>query len=515
MAAADGDPPSDRQVELFTWVNEVYNENSSYNTSFDRYERERRNKRIWSHFTSVRSTIRRDFPELYTVIFCRMTILGLFNSTTDWDTPENYCEAYNDGMMSWQRRVKDATHKAKDYRSDLLKIGFAESMLTDLRTHNYAIGNQIDFNRCCAGDADEDGICDAFDDCDFEPGPVDNNGCPYHPCDDFDEDGVCNEVDECPEDFGRAENNGCPTDSCERSGGDRDGDQVCDFDDLCPDVPGYLELDGCPEDVIEYRRGVIDVRADGTAFYHNETTGVYIEQPTLPGLVAALPFYGVNDTQHLKWKSGIGLAHNERLVGSGGQLYHLDFVDEGGKFLVLFPTGEFTIDRAKHPELFGDGFTEVLKGLTDYVQLLSGDLGLPEDSWEIQIIGSADKPTFDPKAVEDEQMRKQINLLTFWDIDSTSLEYYRVPWRLPSTFVNPHLPNSRSGWMAVHLRQNYVLSQYHNNVRCLDGKVTENVNPKERNATLFFRLSAEAKEALARKGKERQAIKIARANSGR
>ena len=85
-------------------------------------------------------------------------------------------------------------------------------------------------------DKDEDGIIDKLDDCPKDPGPVENNGCPWG---DADEDGLLDNVDDCPEEGGTIENKGCPW-------GDKDGDLILDNVDACPYLPGTKENNGCP-----------------------------------------------------------------------------------------------------------------------------------------------------------------------------------------------------------------------------------------------------------------------------
>ncbi len=85
-------------------------------------------------------------------------------------------------------------------------------------------------------DRDGDGIRDSKDECPDDPGPVENNGCPYK---DTDGDGLLDPDDACPEIPGPIENKGCPY-------ADTDGDGVVDAQDKCPEVPGPVENDGCP-----------------------------------------------------------------------------------------------------------------------------------------------------------------------------------------------------------------------------------------------------------------------------
>ena len=63
-------------------------------------------------------------------------------------------------------------------------------------------------------DSDADGIYDQHDDCPFEPGLEEFNGCP-----DTDGDGIPDKDDSCPTTAGMAEFNGCA---------DTDGDGIAD-----------------------------------------------------------------------------------------------------------------------------------------------------------------------------------------------------------------------------------------------------------------------------------------------
>ena len=82
-------------------------------------------------------------------------------------------------------------------------------------------------------DTDEDGIYDKFDDCPFEPGLEEFNGCP-----DTDGDGIPDKDDSCPTTAGMAEFNGCA---------DTDGDGIADPNDKCPNVAGLAKFGGCPD----------------------------------------------------------------------------------------------------------------------------------------------------------------------------------------------------------------------------------------------------------------------------
>ena len=89
-------------------------------------------------------------------------------------------------------------------------------------------------------DSDADGIYDQHDDCPFEPGLEEFNGCP-----DTDGDGIPDKDDSCPTTAGMAEFNGCA---------DTDGDGIADPKDKCPNEAGPADNDGCPnptEEAIE------------------------------------------------------------------------------------------------------------------------------------------------------------------------------------------------------------------------------------------------------------------------
>jgi cysteine-rich repeat protein len=86
-------------------------------------------------------------------------------------------------------------------------------------------------------DSDGDGINDDADDCPYEYGVADNNGCPA--VIDSDGDGIEDLFDLCPNVFGPVENNGCPL-------ADSDGDGVPDDVDNCPSHfnPNQEDIDG-------------------------------------------------------------------------------------------------------------------------------------------------------------------------------------------------------------------------------------------------------------------------------
>lgn len=87
----------------------------------------------------------------------------------------------------------------------------------------------------CPFDTDFDGLYDYEDKCPTEPGPKDNQGCPYG---DRDGDGILDNVDLCPDLKGIAKFKGCP---------DTDGDGIPDNQDKCPTEPGTWEFMGCNE----------------------------------------------------------------------------------------------------------------------------------------------------------------------------------------------------------------------------------------------------------------------------
>ena len=95
---------------------------------------------------------------------------------------------------------------------------------------------------CPWPDSDGDGVLDKDDKCPNVAGPVENQGCPWP---DTDGDGIPDKDDKCPKEPGPKENNGCPIPKVEVPA-DKDGDGVADKDDKCPDVAGPKENNGCP-----------------------------------------------------------------------------------------------------------------------------------------------------------------------------------------------------------------------------------------------------------------------------
>lgn len=94
----------------------------------------------------------------------------------------------------------------------------------------------VENDGCPWPDTDKDGLTDNIDECKDIPGPEENKGCPWP---DTDADGVTDNVDECIDVAGPEENNGCPWP-------DTDGDGLTDNVDLCPDSVGPEENQGCP-----------------------------------------------------------------------------------------------------------------------------------------------------------------------------------------------------------------------------------------------------------------------------
>lgn len=91
-------------------------------------------------------------------------------------------------------------------------------------------------------DTDEDGVIDMNDMCPTEKGLAIHYGCP-----DRDRDGVIDAADRCPDVPGIELNNGCPLDD-QRCCTDEDGDGVLNDFDKCPTVPGSVYNSGCPID---------------------------------------------------------------------------------------------------------------------------------------------------------------------------------------------------------------------------------------------------------------------------
>jgi OOP family OmpA-OmpF porin len=105
-----------------------------------------------------------------------------------------------------------------------------------------------DQDGCPDPDNDQDGILDTMDKCPNEPGPRENDGCPFQKVRDRDGDGIPDDLDKCPddpEDFDKFEDeDGCPDP-------DNDKDGIPDKLDLCPNDPedkdNFEDEDGCPD----------------------------------------------------------------------------------------------------------------------------------------------------------------------------------------------------------------------------------------------------------------------------
>jgi outer membrane protein OmpA-like peptidoglycan-associated protein len=116
-----------------------------------------------------------------------------------------------------------------------------------------------DEDGCPDPDNDQDGIPDVLDKCPNDPGPRENDGCPFKKVNDRDGDGIPDDVDKCPdepEDFdGFEDEDGCPD-------LDNDKDGIPDKLDLCPNDPedkdGFEDEDGCPDPDNDHDR-ILDV----------------------------------------------------------------------------------------------------------------------------------------------------------------------------------------------------------------------------------------------------------------
>jgi OOP family OmpA-OmpF porin len=116
-----------------------------------------------------------------------------------------------------------------------------------------------DEDGCPDPDNDQDGIPDVLDKCPNDPGPRENDGCPFKKVNDRDGDGIPDDIDKCPdepEDFdGFEDEDGCPD-------LDNDKDGIPDKLDLCPNDPedkdGFEDEDGCPDPDNDHDR-ILDV----------------------------------------------------------------------------------------------------------------------------------------------------------------------------------------------------------------------------------------------------------------
>lgn len=108
-------------------------------------------------------------------------------------------------------------------------------------TQNFFAGVSYSIPYTVPKDTDKDKVSDNRDDCIYDPGPLELDGCP-----DTDKDGIPDKEDYCIYDQGPKRHNGCP---------DTDGDGIIDLNDQCPDTPGLPVHYGCPD---TDRDGVID-----------------------------------------------------------------------------------------------------------------------------------------------------------------------------------------------------------------------------------------------------------------
>src|SRR6218665_1358906 len=133
-------------------------------------------------------------------------------------------------------------------------------------------------------DSDKDGVPDKNDQCPDQPGPAENDGCPYT---DRDKDGIPDKDDKCPDVPGLARYNGCPAP-------DSDGDGLTDEEDKCPNEKGTVANNGCPEIKPE---GIskLATTAKSVAFKVNKTELTPASFKALDDLARIL-----NDNQSLK-----------------------------------------------------------------------------------------------------------------------------------------------------------------------------------------------------------------------
>lgn len=108
-------------------------------------------------------------------------------------------------------------------------------------TRNFFVGLTIDIKYTTPLDRDFDKVSDEKDNCPYDKGLLEFNGCP-----DTDGDGIIDKEDNCIYDKGPRNTNGCP---------DTDGDGIIDMNDMCPDVKGLGVHYGCPDRDFD---GVID-----------------------------------------------------------------------------------------------------------------------------------------------------------------------------------------------------------------------------------------------------------------
>ena len=172
----------------------------------------------------------------------------LFKSTsrTPFQYDINLMTRYRDKVwIGTSYRDKDALvfMLGMDYQNYSFGYSFDKS-ISDISSYtNGSHGVMIGYTFGRQKDSDGDGISDDRDDCPYEFGLKENNGCP-----DTDGDGVLDKNDNCPKEAGLRENGGCP---------DQDGDKVIDKLDECPKTAGPIENNGCPELTVE-QAAVVD-----------------------------------------------------------------------------------------------------------------------------------------------------------------------------------------------------------------------------------------------------------------
>jgi outer membrane protein OmpA-like peptidoglycan-associated protein len=176
----------------------------------------------------------------------RLTLGGAMGSLPGWGTPDGRAFL----GLSWEPRVRDTDGDGIEDADDRCpqEPGPADNQgcpwkdsdgdgLTDDQDRCPQEPGPVDNQGCPWGDKDQDGVTDNLDRCPDEPGPADNQGCPWG---DKDQDGVTDNLDRCPDEPGPVDNQGCPWP-------DRDQDGVPDHQDMCPDDPGPADNQGCPK----------------------------------------------------------------------------------------------------------------------------------------------------------------------------------------------------------------------------------------------------------------------------
>jgi outer membrane protein OmpA-like peptidoglycan-associated protein len=155
-----------------------------------------------------------------------------------------------------------------------------------------------EYNGC--PDTDGDGIIDKEDLCIYDKGPRNTKGCPdtdgdgvidmndmcprepglgiHYGCPDRDKDGVIDAADRCPDVPGVELNNGCPLEN-EGCCLDADGDGILNEKDKCPDVPGSFYNEGCPIDSSNIDN--INLRDEKEKIDANNTNQQTIDNPTI------------------------------------------------------------------------------------------------------------------------------------------------------------------------------------------------------------------------------------------